>query len=132
MKWSKEFIRYAVVGAVANVSGFLFYVLLTALGLSPILAVSMLYPTHIGLSFYLNKKWSFSHEGRISASSVRYLLSYLGCYILNVLTLEYFHGYFGFSHVIVQAVAVLVIVPLLFVTQKLWVFGEDGASISSS
>lgn len=132
LKWSKEFIRYAIVGAVTNVSGFLLYVLLTTLGVTPILTISLFYPIHIGSAFYLNKKWSFSHEGRISALAIRYLISYIGCYILNVAALKYFDGYLGFSHVTVQAVAVLIIIPLLFVTQKLWVFREDAASILST
>lgn len=129
MKWSKEFVRYAVVGAATNVFGFLLYVLLTTLGVSPVLTISIFYPIHIGVAFYLNKKWSFSHKGRITASAARYLISYIGCYVLNVAALKYFNGYWGFSHLLVQAVAVVVIVPLLFVTQKLWVFREAAASI---
>lgn len=129
LKWSKEFVRYVVVGAATNVVGFLLYVLFTTLGVSPVLTISIFYPIHIGLAFFLNKKWTFSHEGRISTSAVRYLISYLGCYVLNVAVLKFFNGYWGFSHVLVQAVAVVVIVPLLFVTQKLWVFRENAASI---
>lgn len=132
MKWPKELIRYAAVGAATNGCGFLLYVLFTTLGVSPVLTISMFYPIHIGSAFYLNKKWSFSHEGRISTSAVRYLIAYLGCYALNVAALKYFNGYWGFSHVLVQVVAVVVIVPLLFVTQKLWVFREDAASIPSA
>lgn len=88
MKWPKELIRYVAVGAAINVSGFLLYVLFTALGISPVLYISISYPIHIGLTFYLNKKWSFAHEGRISASAVKYLISYIGCYVLNVAALK--------------------------------------------
>lgn len=129
MKWPEELVRYSAVGVATNVFGFLLYVLFTTLGVSPILMISISYPIHIGLAFYLNKKWSFTYEGRISASAVRYLISYIGCYILNVAALKYFYGYWGFSHVLVQAVAVVVIAPLLFVTQKFWVFRENAVSI---
>lgn len=129
MKWSKEFIRYAFVGAATNVIMFLLYALFTTLGLSPVLTISIFYPINIGLAFYLNKKWSFNHNGRISTSAVRYLISYIGCYVLNVAALKYFNGYWGYSHFLVQAVAVVVIAPLLFVTQKLWIFRGDAASI---
>ena len=122
MKWSKEFIRYAAVGATANGFGFLLFVLFTTLGISPVMTISIFYPIHIGLAFYLNKKWSFKHKGRISATAVRYLIAYIGCYVLNVAELKYFNGYWGFSHVLVQAVATVVNVPLIFVTQKFWVF----------
>lgn len=132
MKWPKELIRYSAVGVATNVFGFLLYVLFTALGISPVLYISISYPIHIILAFYLNKKWSFTHEGHITASAVRYLVSYFGCYLLNVAALKYFYGYWGFSHVIVQAVAGMILVPLLFVTQKFWVFTEDADSTSQT
>ena len=122
LKWSKEFIRYVIVGLVANAFGFLLYILLTGLGVSPVVTISIFYPIHIGLGFYLNKKWSFSHKGRISISAIKYLIAYLGCYILNVAVLKFFHGYLDFSHLIVQAGAILVIALLLFLAQKYWVF----------
>jgi len=130
LKCSKEFIRYAFVGATANVVAFLLYALLTRLGVSPVLTISIFYPIHIGLAFYFNKKWSFSHTGRISASAVRYLIAYLGCYILNVMVLKFFCNYLGFSHLLVQATAILVIALLLFFAQKYWVFRIRGDSVS--
>lgn len=128
MKWPKELIRYVVVGAATNGFGLLLYVVFTTIGVSPVLMISMSYPIHIGLAFYMNKKWSFTHEGRISASAVRYLISYIGCYVMNVAVLKYFYGYCGFSHVLVQTAAVVLIAPLLFVTQKVWVFRKDAVS----
>lgn len=129
MKWSKEFVRYAVVGAATNVFGFLLYVLFTTLGASPVLTISIFYPIYIGLAFYLNKKWSFNHEGRISTSAIRYLMAYLGCYALNVSVLKFFSGYLGYSHLIVQAITIFVMALLLFLAQKHWVFKSRGSSI---
>jgi putative flippase GtrA len=129
LKWSKEFVRYAVVGAATNVFGFLLYVLFTTLGVSPVLTISIFYPIHIGLAFYLNKKWSFSHKGRISTSAVRYLITYVGCYVLNVAVLKFFSGYLGYFHLVVQAIAMIVIALLLFLAQKCWVFRMRGISI---
>lgn len=129
MKWSKEFIRYAAVGAAANAVGFSLYVVFTTLGLSPVLTISIFYPLYIGLTFFLNKKWSFGHNGRISTSAVRYLIAYVGCYALNVSVLKFFFGYLGYSHLVVQAIAIPVIALLLFVTQKYWVFRHQGLSI---
>ena len=128
MRWSKEFVRYAVIGATTNVFGFLLYVLFTTLGISPVLTISIFYPIHIGLAFFLNKKWTFSHEGRISNSAVKYLIAYLGCYVLNVYVLKFFSAYLGYSHLIVQAIAILVIAILLFLAQKYWVFRVRSSS----
>jgi putative flippase GtrA len=129
LKWSKEFLRYAVVGAAINFLGFLLYVLFTTLGVSPVLTISIFYPLHIGLAFYLNKKWSFRHEGRISPSAVRYLIAYLCCYASNVSALKFFNGYLGYSHLIVQAITIFVIALLLFLAQKHWVFKNRSSEI---
>ncbi len=129
MKWPKELIRYAAVGAATNVFGFLLYALFTTLGVSPVLTISIFYPIYTGLAFYLNKKWSFNHKGRISATAVRYMIAYIGCYVLNVTVLKYFSGYLGYSPLVVQAVAVFVIALLLFLAQKYWVFRTRGISI---
>ncbi|MGA3086642.1 MAG: GtrA family protein [Thermodesulfobacteriota bacterium] len=130
MKWPKEFVRYAVVGAATNVFGFLLYVLFTTLGVSPVLTISIFYPIHIGLAFYFNKKWTFIHKERISTSAVRYLMAYIGCYVLNVAVLKFFNGYLGYSHLVVQAIAVVIIALLLFLVQKHWVFRTRGISIT--
>lgn len=128
MKLSKEFIRYSVVGAATNIFGFLLYALLTTLGVNPVLTISIFYPIHIGLAFYLNKKWSFSHKGRISTSAVRYLVAYAGCYVLNVGILGFFNGYLGYSHLVVQVIAIVIIALLLFLAQKYWVFLMSGGA----
>jgi putative flippase GtrA len=130
MKPPKELIRYVAVGAAANVSGFLLYALFTTIGVSPVLTISISYPIHIGLAFYLNKQWSFNHKGSISTSAVRYLISYIGCYFLNVAVLKFFSGYLGYSHLIVQAIAILSIALLLFGAQKYWVFKRRSISIA--
>lgn len=129
MKWPKELIRFAAVGAATNVVGFLLYVLFTELGVGPVLTISIFYPIHIGLAFYLNKRWSFNHKGRFSTSAVRYLIVYFGCYVLNVAMLKFFSEYLGYSHLVVQAIAILVIALLLFLAQKYWVFKSRCSSI---
>lgn len=130
MKISKEFVRYALVGVARNGLGYLLYFLFTTLGVSPILYITISYPVHLGLGYYFNKKWSFNHTGRISTSAMRYLIAYIACYVLNVAALKFFNGYLGYSHLIVQAVAILTIAFLLFLVQKYWVFRVPGSSIS--
>jgi putative flippase GtrA len=120
-----------VVGAATNALGFAIYVLFTRLGVSPVLTISVFYPVHISSAFYFNKKWSFNHHGRLSTSAVRFLIAYVGCYLLNVIVLKFFNGYCGYSHLIVQAIAILVIAVLLFLTQKYWVFSVQVSESSS-
>jgi putative flippase GtrA len=94
---------------------------------SPALTISIFYPVQIGLAFYLNKKWSFRHKGRISTSAVKYLSLYIGCYALNVSVLTYFSEYLGYFPLFVLIMAAIAL--LLFLTQKYWVFRPRYISI---
>jgi len=130
LRWPRELIRYGLIGVVLNAAGFLIYVLFTTIiGVNPIAYISAFYPVRIVLAFYLNKKWSFTHEGHVPASAIRYLIAYISCYLLNVAMLKYLYEYWGISHVLVQAIAIVVIGPLLFVILKFWVFKENSTII---
>jgi putative flippase GtrA len=119
---SKQFIRYVAVGTLTNVSGYLLYLYVTSLGISPILTISIFYPVYIGVAFYLHKTLSFGHKGQLTASAIKYLVAYVGCYLLNVGMLAFFSDYLGFPHWLVQAGAVVSIALLLFVIQRYWIF----------
>ena len=127
---TKQFAIYAIIGLTTNGLSFLVFAVLTWMGLTPECAISIIYPVQITFAFILNKAWTFSHEGRISTSAVRYLIAYIGCYVLNVTVLKFFSVYLGFSHLVVQAIAILVIALLLFLAQKYWVFRTRGISIA--
>ncbi len=124
----KQFIRYIIVGSITNVAGFLAFILVTSLGVSPIFTISIFYLIYICLTFYFNKTWSFGHHGQRAVSAMKYLIVYCSCYILNVILLAYFNSYLGFSHLIVQAVAIVPIALLLFVAQRYWVFRTQETS----
>ena len=125
---TKQFIRYVLVGAFTNVSGYLLYLFVTSLGVSPILTISIFYPIYICLAFYLHKTFSFGHKGQVTASAFKYLVAYVGCYLLNVGMLAYFSGYLGIPHWIVQAGAVVSIALLLFIVQRYWIFRSQATA----
>lgn len=129
--WRRQFIRYAITGMIANAFSFLSYVALTWLGLSPVLTISIIYPAHLAFAFLVNKSWSFNNHGYISAPLIKYLISYISCYLLNVIILKYFSGYLGFSHLSTQAVSILIFAVLLFLVQKYWVFKASSLSLSN-
>jgi putative flippase GtrA len=124
LRWERQFIRYAVVGVATNGTGYLLFYLLTTLGLSPVVTISIIYPTHLVVAFFLNKRWSFAHRGKVNMTAVKYLIAYGACYLINVGILELFADYLGFSHLIVQACAIVLLACLLFAVQRYWVFRQ--------
>lgn len=121
-KTTFQFLRYGVVGLVSNVIGFVLYLVLTNVGMEPKLAMSLLYIVGALQTFVFNKKWTFSHEGQLSATFVRYISVYLGGYVINLGILFLLVDRLGYPHQCVQGVMILVLAVFLFVMQKLWVF----------
>ena len=131
--WTKQLFRFAVVGVATNGGGFLLYYLFTRAGASPVVAISILYPLQIALSFVLNRRWSFAARDRWVVPAVKYLLAYAVCYGVNAAALAVFVDKLGAPHLAVQAIAIPVIAVLLFLAQRYWVFGtpHPPASIGS-
>ena len=130
MTWNRQFLRYATVGGAANIMGYLLYFLFTQTGASPVVAISILYPIMISLSFVLNRRWSFASKRSWLVPAVKYVISYAACYGLNVGLLALFSGRLGFPHLAVQALAIPVIATLLFLAQRYWVFAGSDNPVS--
>ncbi len=58
-----QFIRYAVVGLISNVSLYLVYLALTSAGMGHKIAMTLLYVVGVSLTFLLNRNWSFRQNG---------------------------------------------------------------------
>jgi putative flippase GtrA len=116
------FLRYAVVGLVSNASGYAVYLLVTWLGVAPMVAMSLLYFAGAMIGFVGNRKWTFAHQGKVFRSLVRYWITHVLGYALNLTMLYVFASRLGYPHQWVQAVAVFVVAGFLFVMLRLFVF----------
>lgn len=117
-----ELIRYGIVGVLSNVLAYLIYLGITAAGIEPKLAMSLVYLLGIIQTFFLNKKWSFKFDGATAPALVRYITIYLLGYIINILTLLLLVDNLGFPHQWVMAGLILFMALFFFVGQKLWAF----------
>lgn len=127
--FSLQAIRFGVVGFTSNLVLYLLYLGLTDIGLGHKLAMSLLYVVGVLQTFVFNRKWTFSHHGRLSVTFVRYISLYAVGYLINLGVLIVMVDRLGYSHQWVQGMMVLVVAVLLFVMQKAWVFrgqGSDG------
>lgn len=119
----RQLLRYGVVGLALNGIGYLFYLFLTLqLDYDPLLVVGVMYPVSVGLSFAFNRSWTFGHQGSMSGSLLRFLLTHVAGYFLNLGLLFIFWQKMGMPHPVVQAMAILLVAVFLFVTFRLFVF----------
>lgn len=117
-----QFLRYAVVGVVSNMLLYLLYLALTATVIGPKVAMSVVYATGVAQTFLLNKHWTFSYRGNVAVSMLRYMITYVIGYLINLILLFCFVDVFGWSHRIVQAGAIFFVAVTLFLLLRYWVF----------
>jgi len=117
-----QLFRYGVVGIASNLAGYLLFLLITHIGVEPKTAMTLLYAVGATAGFFGNRRWAFSHEGALLEASTRYVIAHLFGYMINFLILLTFVDVLGYSHQIVQAVAIIVVAGFLFVVFKYFVF----------
>lgn len=120
-----QLLRYGVVGLFSNAVGYLLYLALTAAGMGPKLAMTLLYALGMIQTFFFNKRWSFRHGGAHGPAFVRYCTTYSIGYLINLGMLYLLVDRFHYPHWAVQGVMILLISLLLFLMQKHWVFKAD-------
>lgn len=123
--------RFAIVGLVSNAVLYLLYIVLTQMSLQPSTAMSLVFITGTLQTFLFNKTWTFSRKGNSAGYLARYLIAYVGAYLINLLALYWFVDRWTCPHQVVQGVAILVIGGGLFIVQRYWVFRATEAQAKS-
>lgn len=118
-------LRFAIVGLASNLILYLLYLVLTTVGIGHKTAMTLLYLVGTLQTFIFNKRWTFSYCGGIRKSILRYFAAYGTCYVLNLTLLYTLVDGLGWSHMLVQGLAILLVAALLFLVQKYWVFRHD-------
>ena len=118
----RQLFRYALVGLLSNVTGYLIYLVLTYLGGTPKVTMSLLYGIGAAVGFFGNRRFTFSHQGSILGSGGRYVISHFIGYLLNLSMLSLFVDKFGYAHQWVQAIAIFIVAGFLFLAFKVFVF----------
>lgn len=121
-KVQRQTVRFALVGLASNVVFFLAYLFFTAAGVEPKTAMTIVYVSAVGTTFLLNRQWTFAAEGRPAKALVRYVIAYVGAYLLNLAGLLFFVDRLGWRHDWTQGALIFVVAAMLFLAQKYWVF----------
>lgn len=122
-----QMVRFGIVGLVSNAVLYLAYLALTALGMGPKLAMTLLYAVGVAQTFLFNKRWSFRHGGAYGPAFVRYCIAYAVGYAINLGALALLVDAMGYPHQAVQGVLILLLAAFFFLLQKFWIFPADDA-----
>lgn len=120
----KELIRYAIVGLTLNFLGYMIYLLVTSLGVTPLMTVTIFYPLSVLAGYFAHRRHTFRHhaQGLEGTVLIRYMLVYVAGYLINAALLEVLYRQMGYPHQLVQILAVFMVAAFLFVAMKLFVF----------
>lgn len=120
----RQLVRYGLVGVVSNVTIYFVYLFITYIGVEPKTAMTLVYSIGASMGFIGNRKWTFDHRGKSSSAALRYVLAHLFGYLLNFLILFTFVDRLGYSHQLVQALAIIIVAAFLFIVFKYFVFAK--------
>lgn len=124
----KQLIRFALVGIMSNLTGYLIYFLVTYLGATPKITMTLLYGVGATIGFMGNRNFTFAHKGNFLGTSIRYFIAHIFGYIINLAILIIFVDQLGYGHQWVQAVAIFAVAGILFILFKFFVFANMNVS----
>ncbi|MDT8421978.1 MAG: GtrA family protein [Desulfuromonadales bacterium] len=128
--WMVQGFRFGVVGLASNAVLFVFYLILTSIGIGPKIAMSCMFLVGTLQTFLFNKRWTFGHNGASKRALVKYFVVYSGAYAVNLLALLVLVDQLGYAHQVVQGLMILFLAVFIFLLQKFWVFGVSPSSRS--
>ncbi len=117
-----QLVRFALVSIMVNLVGYMVYLLITYLGGTPKITMTLLYGVSVTASFFGNRKLVFAHKGSQLGAGVRYVIAHCFGYCINLTILIVLVDKLGYAHQWAQASAILVVAAFLFLAFKFFVF----------
>ncbi|KRI01738.1 GtrA family protein [Curvibacter sp. PAE-UM] len=117
-----QLLRYAAVGVASNAAGYLVYLLLTYLGMSPKIAMTLLYGVGATVSFLGNRRYTFGQQGALLGVGGRYVIAHSLGYFINLSIQVIMVDALGYPHQLAQALGICVVAVFLFLAFKHFVF----------
>ena len=113
--------KFGVVGAAGFAINLAVYSLL--LGLGAHVAAGISFVVAASNNYWWNRHWTFAHaKGHFGYQGIRFFVVSAAAWCANQLWLFVFLDWFGLGKIVAQAIAILLVVPLNFVGNKLWSF----------
>lgn len=124
MEFTRQAVRFLIVGTFTNISLYLVYLLITWFGIDHKLAMTLVYMSGVFMGFMLNRNWTFRDQGHISRGFIRYLVMYAAGYFINLVGLYLLVDIAGYPHQIIQLLIATLLAIMFFALMRLWVFND--------
>ena len=120
-----QLLRYGSVGFITNIFGYALYIFIANfLYFNPPIAAIMSGFLVIGISYYLNKRFSFQNNEKKISQAFQYYALYVSAIVIHALIILVFSNLMGYSHEVISGISLLIISYSLFIIQKLFIFNS--------
>lgn len=126
----RQLFRYGLVGLASNAVAYGAYLLITALGVSPEVSMTIVYAVAATVGFLGHRTLTFGHQGSVLGAGFRFIIAHCFGYSINLIILIVMVDRLGYAHQLVQAFAIFVVAAFLFVAFKFFVFTNDVVSLT--
>jgi putative flippase GtrA len=116
--------KFGIVGASGYAVNLAVYTLCLGLGAHTAAAISFV--VSAANNYWWNRHWTFADtKGHFGYQGMRFFVVSGIAFVANQLWLFVFLDWLGFGKVVSQAIAILLVMPLNFLGNKLWSFRAD-------
>lgn len=119
-----QLFRFGATGILTNGFMYLLYLAITTTGLKPIEAVPITFAIGTAISLSINRRWAFANMDSRDGITIRYVASYIGCFLFNLVALHVLVDWLYWPHKLAQALIVVVVAATSFLLMRLWVFAK--------
>ena len=116
--------RFVVVGLGNTLAGLAIIYAAKAIGLDDVTANAIGYAVGLALSFALNRRWTFSHDGPLFGAFGRFVAVIAAAYAANLAVVLSAIDWFGINSYISQALGVPVYTALSYMGSRWYVFPD--------
>lgn len=118
--------RFLLVGTVNTLVGLsVIFAAKGIVGLDDFVSNLLGYGFGLLISFFLNKEWTFRHNGRISPAAVRFGIAFLLSYIANLMTVYGLRDGVGLNSYLAQALGIGPYTLSFYFICRYYVFPEN-------
>jgi putative flippase GtrA len=118
-----EAVRFGIVGLIQNALNVAVFALATGAGVHYRIAAVAAALAALVVSFAFNRAWTFpGRGGPVHHQGARYALVFASAVALGVVLLSLLVEVAGLPEVAAQVVSIVIVAPLSFLAQRMWVF----------
>ena len=125
----RQLLTFSGVGLVAAVAHYgVLIALVEGFGMAPVIATLWGFLAGAGVSYYLNRRYTFRSDRPHRAAAPRFLAVSVGGFLLNGIVMWVLNESWGVQYLIAQVIATLIVLSWNFSVNRLWTFrvGTDG------